>query len=80
MAASDQTVASLAYATRLLRTEPQVHFMEVSSSYRTVTDATSRRTPKNYQKESAKISTLVSIEVERAGLFVNMKSNCPNAL
>ena len=38
------------------------------------------RTTKNYQKVSAKISALVSIEVERAGLFVNMKSNCPNAL
>jgi hypothetical protein len=37
-------------------------------------------TPKNYQKVSAKISALVSIEVKRAGLFVNMKSNCPNAL
>jgi hypothetical protein len=38
------------------------------------------RTTKNYQKVSAKISALVSIEVERVGLFVNMKSNCPNAL
>jgi hypothetical protein len=38
------------------------------------------RTPKNYQKVSAKISALVSIEVERAGLFVNMKLNYPNAL
>jgi hypothetical protein len=38
------------------------------------------RTTKNYQKVSAKISTLVSIEVKRAGLFVNMKLNYPNAL
>jgi hypothetical protein len=38
------------------------------------------RTPKNYQKVSAKISALVSIEVERAGLFVNMELNYPTAL
>ena len=54
-------------------------FTEVKSA-RVKWEAVVPRTPKNYQKVSAKISTLVSIEVERAGLFVNMKSNCPNAL
>jgi hypothetical protein len=38
------------------------------------------RTPKNYQKVSAKISALVSIEFGRTAQFVNMKLNCPTAL
>ena len=38
------------------------------------------RTPKNYQKVSAKFNRLVSIKREPTELFVNTKLNSPKAL
>ncbi len=43
-------------------------------------EAVVARTPKNYQKVSAKFNGLVSIEREPMELFVNTKSNSPKAL